>query len=60
MIKHPQDREQRLRIKKLKHEAKQQKEKTGGIRRKREALRQQETEDELKHASSSGLEAEYR
>ena len=49
MVKHPQDRQQRLLLKKQKLNEQQQKKKEGlTLRLKREALKDQETKDELR------------
>lgn len=52
MTKHPIDRSQRLRLKKLKYEAKQKKAEghKNGLRHQRELEKERETDDELRAA----------
>ncbi len=51
MSKHPTDRSQRLRLKKLKYEKKQKLEgHEGGLRHQRELEKERETDDELQAA----------
>lgn len=47
-MKHPINRKERLRIKQLKYEKKEEKQKAGAKKRRQEELKDQETENELR------------